>query len=269
MILIRGGRVKDLPGVRYHTVRGTLDCSGRQPTGARAVRSTAPSGPRATAVAGAKNVYVQTRPQAPKRQILPDPKHDSELLAKFINMLMKSGKKSVAEASSTARWSTISERTGQTEDRPSRCWKQALDNIKPMVEVKSRRVGGATYQVPIEVRPARRRTLAMRWAIDAARKRNEKTMAQRLAGELDGRGGKSRRGGQEARRYAPHGGGQQGLLALPLVSRSGTCQRPGRANVARTTPSSVIAISASWPTSMPARRRRPSASFSTPASRTR
>ena len=136
---------------------------------------------------------MSRRTQAPKRHILPDPKHDSELLAKFINMLMKSGKKSVAENIVYDALEMISERTSQPEAQAVEMLETALDNIKPMVEVKSRRVGGATYQVPIEVRPTRRRTLAMRWAIDAARKRNEKTMAQRLAGELmdaaDNRGG--------------------------------------------------------------------------------
>jgi len=127
---------------------------------------------------------MSRRTQAPKRHILPDPKHDSELLAKFINMLMKSGKKSVAEGIVYDALETMSERSGQSEGQAVEMLETALDNIKPMVEVKSRRVGGATYQVPIEVRPTRRRTLAMRWAIDAARKRNEKTMAQRLAGEL-------------------------------------------------------------------------------------
>ena len=127
---------------------------------------------------------MSRRTQAPKRHILPDPKHHNELLAKFINMLMKSGKKSVAESIVYDALGTIADRTGQPEAQAVEMLETALDNIKPMVEVKSRRVGGATYQVPIEVRPSRRRTLAMRWAIDAARKRNEKTMSQRLAGEL-------------------------------------------------------------------------------------
>jgi small subunit ribosomal protein S7 len=127
---------------------------------------------------------MSRRTSAPKRIILPDPKHDSQLLAKFINMLMKSGKKSVAENIVYGALTQISERNGQSEERAVELLEQALDNIKPMVEVKSRRVGGATYQVPIEVRPARRRTLAMRWVIDAARKRNEKSMAHRLANEL-------------------------------------------------------------------------------------
>ena len=127
---------------------------------------------------------MSRRTQAPKRQILPDPKHESELLAKFINMLMKSGKKSVAENIVYDALEQISSRQGQSEEQAVELLEQALDNIKPMVEVKSRRVGGATYQVPIEVRPARRRTLAMRWVIDAARKRSEKSMSQRLANEL-------------------------------------------------------------------------------------
>ena len=127
---------------------------------------------------------MSRRTSAPKRNILPDPKHNSQLLAKFINMLMKSGKKSVAENIVYDALEKISERSGQSEEQAVELLEQALDNIKPMVEVKSRRVGGATYQVPIEVRPARRRTLAMRWVIDSARKRNEKSMAQRLANEL-------------------------------------------------------------------------------------
>ena len=127
---------------------------------------------------------MSRRAQAPKRQILPDPKHESQLLAKFINMLMKSGKKSVAENIVYDALEQISARKGESEQQAVELLEQALENIKPMVEVKSRRVGGATYQVPIEVRPARRRTLAMRWVIDAARKRNEKSMSQRLANEL-------------------------------------------------------------------------------------
>jgi small subunit ribosomal protein S7 len=127
---------------------------------------------------------MSRRTAAPKRNILPDPKHDSQLLAKFINMLMKSGKKSVAENIVYDALTQMSERSGKSEEQAVELLEQALDNIKPMVEVKSRRVGGATYQVPIEVRPARRRTLAMRWVIDAARKRSEKSMAQRLANEL-------------------------------------------------------------------------------------
>jgi small subunit ribosomal protein S7 len=106
------------------------------------------------------------------------------MLAKFVNMVMRSGKKSIAERIVYGALSRISERSGQDDERSLELLSQALDNIKPAVEVKSRRVGGATYQVPVEVRATRRETLAMRWAIDAARKRSEKTMALRLAHEL-------------------------------------------------------------------------------------
>jgi len=127
---------------------------------------------------------MSRRTQAPKRILLPDPKHGSERLAKFINMVMKSGKKSVAERIVYGAIEQIAERNGLSEEAAVETLGTALDNVKPAVEVKSRRVGGATYQVPIEVRPARRETLAMRWVIDASRARSEKTMAQRLANEL-------------------------------------------------------------------------------------
>jgi small subunit ribosomal protein S7 len=112
---------------------------------------------------------------------LPDPKHGSELLTKFINMLMEDGKKSVAERIIYTALEQVSTKKG---GEPVTLLEQAMDNVRPVVEVKSRRVGGATYQVPVEVRPARRNSLAMRWLIDAARKRSEKSMALRLAGEL-------------------------------------------------------------------------------------
>ncbi|MEJ2138212.1 MAG: 30S ribosomal protein S7 [Gammaproteobacteria bacterium] len=127
---------------------------------------------------------MSRRTQAPKRELLPDPKHGSQRLTKFINMIMKDGKKSVAENIVYDALTTMASKSGQSEDQAVEMLTQALDNVKPAVEVKSRRVGGATYQVPIEVRPARRETLAMRWIIDASRKRGEKSMAQRLANEL-------------------------------------------------------------------------------------
>jgi len=127
---------------------------------------------------------MSRRAQAPKRIVLPDPKYGNEMLAKFINMVMKAGKKSVAERIVYGALDRITERSGETDERAVELLGQALDNVKPAVEVKSRRVGGATYQVPIEVRPNRRQTLAMRWVIDAARARSEKTMAHRLAHEL-------------------------------------------------------------------------------------
>jgi small subunit ribosomal protein S7 len=106
------------------------------------------------------------------------------LLAKFVNMVMERGKKSVAEKIVYGAVDRIAEKTGKQADASIELLSQALDNVKPTVEVKSRRVGGATYQVPVEVRAARRQTLAMRWVIEAAQARSEKSMAQRLAAEL-------------------------------------------------------------------------------------
>ena len=116
-----------------------------------------------------------------KRKILPDPKYKDIIVAKFMNHIMKDGKKSVAEKIVYGAFNKIDE-TVKTD--PVELFKKALDTIGPMVEVKSRRVGGATYQVPIEVRPSRRQALAMRWLVEAARKRSEKSMDHRLAGEL-------------------------------------------------------------------------------------
>ena len=127
---------------------------------------------------------MSRRSRAPRRAVLPDPKYGDRTLAKFINMIMLSGKKSVAERIVYGALDRMASRSGQDKRRSLELLTQALDNIKPVVEVKSRRVGGATYQVPVEVRATRRETLAMRWAIDAARKRSEKTMALRLAHEL-------------------------------------------------------------------------------------
>ena len=124
---------------------------------------------------------MSRRRVAEKREILPDPKFGSAMLARFINMVMQSGKKSVAERIIYGALDQIQERS---KSDPVELLDKALDNVRPMVEVKSRRVGGATYQVPVEVRATRRTTLAMRWVIDAARKRGEKSMALRLAGEL-------------------------------------------------------------------------------------
>jgi small subunit ribosomal protein S7 len=127
---------------------------------------------------------MSRRSQAPVRSVLPDPKFNSVLLAKFMNMVMERGKKSVAERIVYGAIDRIAERTGREPDQAIELLTQALDNVKPMVEVKSRRVGGATYQVPVEVRATRRQTLAMRWVIDAAQARSEKSMSQRLAAEL-------------------------------------------------------------------------------------
>lgn len=115
------------------------------------------------------------------RETLPDPKYGSQMVARFINMVMQSGKKSVAERIVYGALHQISEKGAEN---PVEVVEKALDRLKPLVEVKSRRVGGATYQVPVEVRPKRRMTLAMRWLIDAARKRGEANMPLKLAGEL-------------------------------------------------------------------------------------
>jgi len=116
-----------------------------------------------------------------KREVLPDPKYGNQVLAKFINMVMKNGKKSVAEKIVYGALDTV-EAKGKGE--PVEVFIQALNNIRPLVEVKSRRVGGATYQVPIEVNSTRGQALAMRWLVDSARNRGEKSMGLRLAGEI-------------------------------------------------------------------------------------
>ena len=130
------------------------------------------------------------RREIPKREILPDPKFSSQEVAKFVNVLMTRGKKSVAERIMYGALDQIQKRSGKN---PLEVFNQALQNSRPMVEVKSRRVGGANFQVPVEVRPVRRTALAMRWLREAARKRGEKSMGQRLAAELleasEGRGG--------------------------------------------------------------------------------
>jgi small subunit ribosomal protein S7 len=118
---------------------------------------------------------------AAKREILPDPKFGNLTLAKFMNHVMESGKKSTAEKIVYGALETVKERTKKD---PIAVFDAALENVAPMVEVKSRRVGGATYQVPVEVRPSRRAALAMRWLVDYARARGEKSMPARLAGEL-------------------------------------------------------------------------------------
>jgi small subunit ribosomal protein S7 len=130
------------------------------------------------------------RREIPKREVLPDPKYASQDVSKFINVLMTGGKKSVAERIIYGALEQIKKKSNK---EPLEVFTQALNNVKPMVEVKSRRVGGANYQVPVEVRPIRRMALAMRWLRDAARGRGEKSMQARLASELaeaaEGRGG--------------------------------------------------------------------------------
>jgi len=122
------------------------------------------------------------RREIPKRETLPDPVHHSKVLAKFINAVMVSGKKSTAESIVYGALEVIQSRT--SGDEPIHVFEKAIENAKPMLQVKSRRVGGATYQVPVEINPATRQAIAFRWIIDFARNRGEKTMRERLAGEL-------------------------------------------------------------------------------------
>ncbi|MDO8351367.1 MAG: 30S ribosomal protein S7 [Gallionella sp.] len=130
------------------------------------------------------------RREVPKREVLPDPKFGNQDLSKFVNVLMTAGKKSVAERILYGALEQVGKKTGKDAIE---IFNLALNNAKPQVEVKSRRVGGANYQVPVEVRPSRRMALSMRWLREAARKRGEKSMGMRLAGELidasEGRGG--------------------------------------------------------------------------------
>ncbi|MEY3002004.1 MAG: hypothetical protein RLZZ428_379 [Pseudomonadota bacterium] len=121
------------------------------------------------------------RRKAPVRPVLPDPVHGSKVLTKFINAIMYDGKKSVAQKVMYAALERIESKSGE---KGIEVFNKAMDNVKPVMEVKSRRVGGATYQVPMEVRPVRQQSLAIRWIVDASRKRNERTMMERLSNEL-------------------------------------------------------------------------------------
>jgi small subunit ribosomal protein S7 len=140
------------------------------------------------------------RREIPKREVLPDPKFHNGDVAKFINVLMTRGKKSTAERIVYGALEMIKSKSGKD---PVEVFTQALQNVKPVVEVKSRRVGGANYQVPVEVRPVRRMALSMRWIREAAQKRGEKSMRARLAGELaeaaEGRGGAMKKREEEHR----------------------------------------------------------------------
>ena len=135
-----------------------------------------------------------------KREVLPDPKYNSELVAQFVNVMMRSGKKSVSQRILYDSFGIIEQRSNE---EGLVVFRQAINNAKPLLEIRSRRVGGATYQVPVDVRPARRTTLAIRWLIQAARSRNDKTMAERVAGEIidafNNQGGAMRRKDEQAR----------------------------------------------------------------------
>jgi small subunit ribosomal protein S7 len=192
---------------------------------------------------------MSRRSQAPKRTILPDPKYSSDLLAKFMNMIMNDGKKSVAERIIYGALDRIAEKETQTDDKALELLESALENVKPVVEVKSRRVGGATYQVPVEVRPARRQTLAMRWVIDAARRRGEKSMETHIVWR------------KPTRHFRTTAGEPVSLTEYSRNSEIKTW--PAQLL------SSAIAILASWPILMRARPRLQNAYCSTRASLTR
>jgi small subunit ribosomal protein S7 len=121
------------------------------------------------------------RRRAPVREVMPDPIHGSKVITKFINTVMQDGKKSVAQRIMYNALATVEKKSGE---KGIEVFDKAIENVKPLMEVKSRRVGGSTYQVPMEVRPVRQQSLAIRWIVDAASKRNERTMEARLAGEL-------------------------------------------------------------------------------------
>ncbi len=137
--------------------------------------------------------------EVPKRAILPDPKHKSKLVSKFVNCMMEGGKKSVSESIMYNAFDIIEKKA---KEPPLKVFEKAMSNVKPLIEVKSRRVGGSTYQIPIEVRRTRQAALGIRWLIGFARKRSEKTMAERLAGEL--MDAANRRGGTMKKREDTH-----------------------------------------------------------------
>ena len=209
--------MKDLPGVRYHVVRGTLDASGaigpRSTNKANRNRKRSKYGVKRPE--GAKREPpMPRRREVPKRRIIPDPKFKDKLVAKFTNTLMLGGKKATAEGILYGAFDVIQERF---KEEPIEVFRKALDNVKPKLEVKSRRVGGATYQVPVEVRPERRVALAMRWLVTYSRDRGEKTMRERLAAEFVDAAQRPRQRREEEGRHAQDGRGQQGLRPLPLV----------------------------------------------------
>ena len=169
VVLVRGGRVKDLPGVRYKVVRGTLDAAGVSDR------------KKARSQYGVKAEVMPRRSAATIRPVEPDPLHRSKLVQQVINRVMLDGKKSTAERIVYDALAILSERTGKD---PVESLETSIKALTPVLEVRSRRVGGATYQVPVEVPPRRARTLAVRWLVEFARSRREKSMAQRLANEL-------------------------------------------------------------------------------------
>ena len=171
IVLVRGGRVKDLPGVRYKIIRGSLDTQGVK------------NRKQARSRYGAKKEkrLMPRKGPAPKRPLIVDPVYGSPLVSQLVNKVLLDGKKSTAERIVYSALEGCRDKTGND---PVITLKRALDNVKPTLEVKSRRVGGATYQVPVEVRTPRQTTLALRWLITYSRARREKTMTERLMNEI-------------------------------------------------------------------------------------
>ena len=173
IVLVRGGRVKDLPGVRYHIVRGALDTQGVKGQGS-------PAGTFQVRRQEGEEVMPRKGP-APKRPLVVDPVHGSPVVTQLVNRVLLDGKKSTAER---IVYGALEGVRSKTDQDPVSVLKRALDNIRPALEVRSRRVGGATYQVPVEVRPGRATTLALRWLVDFSRQRRENTMTERLMNEI-------------------------------------------------------------------------------------
>ena len=171
IVLVRGGRVKDLPGVRYKIIRGALDTQGVK------------NRKQARSRYGAKKekADMPRKGPAPKRPLDVDPVYGSQVVTQLVSKVLKDGKKQVAQRIVYTALEGCRDKTGSD---PVVTLKRALDNVKPAIEVKSRRVGGATYQVPIEVKPNRSTTLALRWLVGYAADRREKTMSERLMNEI-------------------------------------------------------------------------------------
>ena len=171
VVLLRGGRVKDLPGVRYHILRGNLDTQGVANRKQR------------RSLYGAKKPkqFMSRKRKAPIRKVYPDPKFHSEVISKFINSIMYDGKRSTAEK---ILYDALDKIKSKNNEDPLKIFNTAISNVKPNLECRSRRVGGATYQVPVEVKAKRAQALALRWIMDATRKRKNKTMADKLYAEI-------------------------------------------------------------------------------------
>ncbi len=171
IVLVRGGRVKDLPGVRYKIVRGSLDTQASATASRRA----------AVTARRRRRADMPRKGPAPRRPLVADPVYNSPLVTQLVNKILLRGKRQLAERVVYAALEGCREKSGTD---PVVTLKRAMDNVKPTLEVRSRRVGGATYQVPVEVRPARATTLGLRWLVTYARARREKTMIERLMNEL-------------------------------------------------------------------------------------